>query len=178
VNREWRDRLLELPGFCEDEGVWQEEPGVECQLPFLQRLLPSSRILPLYYGETGTAARRLLIRGLARLLSAGVFSIITTNLSAYLPGEQSLAQAEAFFLGPLRQRPGPGGFDPGAGPSVPAPCGWPALAGWYRAFEETRRDRRLEPPEFCLENWGTDDPESGEIRRIYYGSLTLWAVGI
>lgn len=185
------EALLFFGGFSREEVPYLEEPAVECQLPFIQVLFPKAKILPIYYSETSAKTRRLLVRGLKTILGGPVFTVVTSNLSGYLPAETSRAQAEDFIAGVNA----PEGFHPGkylsglsrrrpAGPKgshAAGVCGLANLAAWWAAMENRGT------PEIALRSWGPDTTLAGaalddtapagaipaEEKQIFYGGFVL-----
>lgn len=56
IDRESIERIAFLPDLCFDDEAHREEHSLEVQLPFLQRLLPSFRLVPIAIGITTAAA--------------------------------------------------------------------------------------------------------------------------
>ncbi len=98
VNTEIKKALLEQEGpFREDNTPHMEEHGLEVQLPFIRHLYPEARILPILTGHLN----RKEIRKAAGILNAalkkelrGVLTVITLNMTDFLPLENARTQAE------------------------------------------------------------------------------------
>jgi MEMO1 family protein len=70
----------------------RDEHSLEMQLPFVQRLLPDARILPVLMGEQSRAAVDALAAALARALrGTEALLVASSDLSHYLPAPQANA---------------------------------------------------------------------------------------
>ncbi len=70
----------------------REEHSLEMQLPFLQRLLPGARIVPVLMGDQSRTEVDTLAAALARALAGtGALLVASSDLSHYLPAPQANA---------------------------------------------------------------------------------------
>lgn len=70
IATELRDRLLELvPSLAAEEDAHRQEHGIEVIVPFLQRLNPEVRIVPVVMGPTAYSQTHILARALAILVA-------------------------------------------------------------------------------------------------------------
>jgi MEMO1 family protein len=77
----------------------RDEHSLEMQLPFLQRLLPDARIVPVLMGDQSRADVDALAAALARALAGSdALLVASSDLSHYLPAAQANA-ADAHVVG-------------------------------------------------------------------------------
>ena len=77
-------------GFAYIAQAHQEEHAVEIQVPFLQRVLPQAKIVPIVIGYTRKNIIKRLAAGLKKALSGRkVLLIASTDLSHFLPKEEA-----------------------------------------------------------------------------------------
>jgi AmmeMemoRadiSam system protein B len=75
-----------LPGVCRHAGAHAREHSLEVQLPFLQRILPHFRVVPLAVGDT----RPEVVARVLEALWGGPETriLVSSDLSHYLPYEK------------------------------------------------------------------------------------------
>lgn len=82
VDRDLLSRLAHLPQLRRFDAAHRREHSLEVQLPFLQRVLPHTPVLPIVVGN---AAPEEVADVILAAWSPGVFPIVSTDLSHYLP---------------------------------------------------------------------------------------------
>jgi hypothetical protein len=75
------ERLRRLPEVSEVPRAHAREHSMELQMPFLQRVRPSVRILPMLVGELDHAARRRVARELAKLVQPGTVFLASSDFT-------------------------------------------------------------------------------------------------
>ena len=177
VDRSLRDSLSERRDFYREEFPFLEEPSVEAQLPFLHTLFPEVPVLPLFLSGSRAPLRKSLASALSEISGPGTLTVVTSNVTAWLPWRTARDQAEEFRR-QIEDTETP--FHPGRllnslKPGLPRPCGLACLAAWWQAAEPLRE------PRMSLCAWGPDEPlpeETGEAgdtgeKRAWYGSFLL-----
>ncbi|MBI9102969.1 MAG: AmmeMemoRadiSam system protein B [Spirochaetales bacterium] len=137
---------------------YQEEPGIEVQLPFVSHLFPDIPVLPIY----ANVEKRAIQKGLAEalLLFPDSKFIITSNLTGFLQRERSLALAEE-FLSAISARKEDASFDPESWKQsrkggLPRPCGLELLSAFWLYWQ--KKYSGVEPDMRIL-SWGPDTEE-------------------
>jgi len=154
VDRDLRDSLADRRDFFREEFPFLEEPSVEAQLPFLHTLFPGVPVLPLFLSGSRAPLRKALAAALSEISGPGTLSVVTSNITGWLPWRTARDQAEDF----RRQIEDPEtSFHPGRllnslKPGLPRPCGLACLAAWWQAAEA------LGAPRMSLCAWGPDEP--------------------
>ncbi len=87
VDRELLARIATAPKVRRLEAAHRREHSLEVQLPFLQRILPDTPVLPIVVGE---ATAEDVADVILAAWSPGVFPIVSTDLSHYLPYGQAV----------------------------------------------------------------------------------------
>ena len=90
VDEELGETLLaSSPTIVEDAAVHRDEHSIEMQMPFLQRLVPELRILPMMMGHQSRGEVDALAAGLARALEErdDVVIVASSDLSHYEPAD-------------------------------------------------------------------------------------------
>jgi AmmeMemoRadiSam system protein B len=75
------ERLLKLPALYTVERAHAQEHSVEMQMPFLKRVRPSVKILPMLVGYLDDAGRRKMARDLARLVKPGTVFLASSDFT-------------------------------------------------------------------------------------------------
>jgi AmmeMemoRadiSam system protein B len=75
--------LTRPPLVRANPAVFQREPGIEAQLPFLQTLAPDCRIVPLLVGALDDAEAVALAALVAPLLDEGTLAVVSSDLLHY-----------------------------------------------------------------------------------------------
>ena len=113
VDREFSERLIKrLPASggvaAGDEKAHLSEHAVEVQLPFLQRLFPSARIVSLLFGDydlgTVTSLRDALCDTMDEL-KGGYLTVASSDLSHYHPRTEAASLDDTVIRGILRMDP-------------------------------------------------------------------------
>jgi hypothetical protein len=87
IDEETAQALLDAdPVMADDPGVHRDEHSLEMQMPFLQRLLPGLRIVPLMMGSQSRREVEALAKALAKALAARpALLVASSDLSHYQP---------------------------------------------------------------------------------------------
>jgi AmmeMemoRadiSam system protein B len=94
VARPLLERVERMPQVSGSAHAHAPEHSLEVQLPFLQRVLPDVPVLPLL---VGSASPEAVAEVLEALWQEGVLSIVSTDLSHYLPQRAARAVDPAAF---------------------------------------------------------------------------------
>src|SRR3989338_270749 len=107
VDREAAEVLRSFPGMVfHDEAHNSGEHSLEVQLPFLQVVLPQTRIVPLLMGSARWQDTSRLADALQALATRGDYLFVfTTDLSHDHPYEQAVAMDERTLESMLREMP-------------------------------------------------------------------------
>lgn len=90
VDRELAGKLSAVSGFKFSREAFEKEHSVEVQLPFIQRALPSAKIVPVVMGfQTRSTIRRLASALEKACRDRKVLVVASTDLSHYLPKRQA-----------------------------------------------------------------------------------------
>jgi AMMECR1 domain-containing protein len=96
VDRELVDALLEKGSgvLVESEAPFAQEHSLETQLPFIQKALPSARIVPIMVGRPGGKVDEGLVDLLFQVVGdrKDVVVVASTDLSHYEPYDQAVAK--------------------------------------------------------------------------------------
>ena len=85
-------RIARASGFSYVAAAHEKEHSVEVQVPFIQRVLPDARIVPIVLGYPTRASINALAKGLGEALaSPGALIVVSTDLSHYLDKEEANA---------------------------------------------------------------------------------------
>lgn len=156
VDLESRDRLLELPQVAVDDGAHAREHSLEVLLPFLQRALPSSPVLPLAVGDAAPSEVGAVLEEVWDDASTRI--VVSSDLSHYLDYEAARRRDRATCA--AIERLDAAGLEPADA------CGCRAIAGLL----ETARRHGLRAATLDLCNSG--DTAGCRDRVVGYGA---WA---
>ena len=85
-------RIARASGFSYVAAAHEKEHSVEVQVPFIQRVLPDARIVPIVLGYPTRTSINALAKGLGEALaSPGALIVVSTDLSHYLDKEEANA---------------------------------------------------------------------------------------
>lgn len=88
-------RIARASGFSYVGAAHEKEHSVEVQIPFIQRVLPGAKIVPIVLGYPTRENVNALAKGLGEALaSPGVLIVASTDLSHYLPKAKANAADE------------------------------------------------------------------------------------
>ncbi len=92
VDEALASRIAKASGFSYVAAAHEKEHSVEVQVPFIQRVLPGVKIVPIVLGYPTRSNVSALAKGLGEALAGpGVLIIASTDLSHYLPKEKANA---------------------------------------------------------------------------------------
>lgn len=83
VDRDALATLRSQPLFREDAAPYREEHSLEIQLPFLQRVAPTARVVPVLIGALGEADYVTVAAGLGALAAAGTIFVVSSDFVHY-----------------------------------------------------------------------------------------------
>jgi hypothetical protein len=82
VDRQAANRLASFPGFVSNAGPYRREHSLEIQLPFLQRLDPDLRLVPVLVGATDLELRQVAL-GLQSLDDGETLYVVSSDFTHY-----------------------------------------------------------------------------------------------
>ena len=83
IDRDALSGLLGQPLFRADAAPYREEHSLEIQLPFLQRVLPHARVVPVLLGGLGDADYAVIAAALQALAVPGTVFVISSDFVHY-----------------------------------------------------------------------------------------------
>jgi len=75
--------LARHPLFREDADPYRDEHALEIQLPFLQRVLPEARIVPMLFGSLTAADHTVVATALRALIADGTIFVVSSDFVHY-----------------------------------------------------------------------------------------------
>ena len=87
LNKEIGSELVERRGFAYNDRAHKDEHSLEVQLPFLQKVLPNFRIIPLVYGEINPQETAEVLQ--PYLQNEDTLLVISADLSHYYPYDKA-----------------------------------------------------------------------------------------
>jgi MEMO1 family protein len=155
------EALRQIPGIRRDEAIHRPEHSLEVHLPFLQRVAPKAKLVPIAVG----VATPFQVADMVEALWGGPETVIvvSSDLSHYLPYRECRATDEDTAHQILR-------LDTALDPD--RACGAAPVAG----FLEVARRKRLHPVLLDLRNSG--DTAGGQEEVVGYGAFAFFETGL
>jgi len=85
LDRAARDALRKHPLHVSADALHKPEHAIEIHLPFLQRTLPSAKLVPILVGQLGPGDAEKIAEALKPWLSADTLAVVSTDFTHYGP---------------------------------------------------------------------------------------------
>jgi len=154
--------LIEANAASVKDSPFKEEPALELQLPFIKRLFPEAKVLPLYVGGKRRRVEKSVTSALKKISSAPL-TIITTNVSDFEQRRLNENKAKGFIQAVESENFNPREYE---GVANYKPCGQTILNGYWDFLGKKAK--------MSLIDWGSDNKEAEPGDKCsFYGAFRI-----